>query len=563
MRLVRWQRRATLPGLLLMLVLATAAAACGGGDEATTGPTQAAATTAGGEEAPGGDVVFVEAIAGVTNNFDPNIWLGPESVQTEDFLGNQTADLVQYKHKPDSLTKLAGVTEVEPALAESYERNEDGSYTMTLRDAQSSYGNTITSEDVKWSLERAATGPIGEFLMNVGSIDKDNPVEIIDDKSFTLRVTAPNSLTLAVLTGHFMQIFDSVEVKKHVTADDPWAGKWLTSHSANFGPWNIESFTPGQEVRFTANPNWWAGESQIKTVVIRSVPDSSTRLQLIKSGEVDFSLENSFQEFKSVQGEAGLQPVEAFLAAKDTLSLDYRYTLPDDRKPFADPRVRKAISMAIDREALVEGAYAGFGKPALYQMASNIPRPSLPEPEKYDPEAAKALLAEAGYGDGFAFTLTICPCRPGPHSQDIAVFLKSQLEENLNLDIEIETIASSADYQGAIDEDRIHAFLYNDQVDVNDPGYYMWLWDKSDGFQNYKGYNNPRVDELIELILTTEPGEQRDAYVVEAEQILNDETPWISLVEAPVRMIFRDNIDISNLQFYPQFSMHPEDLIKR
>src|SRR5262249_10421242 len=141
-------------------------------------------------------------------------------------------------------------------------------------------------------------------------IDPKNPITVINPKTFKLNVKTPNSLTLVSLAGgdYFQVILDSTEAKKHATASDPWAKDWMTSHSASFGAYNVTSFTPASELRETVNPNFW-GKAKISNVILRVVPDPGNRLQLIKTGQVNYVDYLAFDQARSLLGAQNLQVV--------------------------------------------------------------------------------------------------------------------------------------------------------------------------------------------------------------------------------------------------------------
>ncbi|MCY3924869.1 MAG: ABC transporter substrate-binding protein [bacterium] len=499
------------------------------------------------------------ALSGLVTNVDPAVLQGRPSLVTAQGV---VSTLVRYTHEPSPGLSLHSPNDVMGELAESYEVNDDGSVTFTLREAMSPYGNTVTSADVAWSFDRMiARDGIARFLMFLSSIDQQGPITIIDDRTFTLNVTGRNILTVPVLTYYALGILDSVEAQANATEDDPWAAEWLASNSSTFGPYQVESLAPGEEVRLVKNPNYWnADATDIDRIIMRSIPDAGNRLLLIGSGDADFVADLTFDLFASVA--SGGEYALAFEDARDTnldeLSLNNRFP------PFVDPLVREAVSLAIDREALIAGAYGGFGTPGRFPMSTAIPQP-LPLPEtagaRYDPDLARDLLAQAGYPDGFSFTLTINPTRPGPHAEAVAVILASQLRE-VGLDATIETIASPADFNAAVSGGEMEAWLYSVRPILSEPAYTIPLLFTSNGFAadglGYEGYTNDRVDELSDMILATDPGPDRDMLIDEARIILATEFPFVPLVETIIPWVFRE--DLQGAWPNPTGFLYPQDL---
>ncbi len=471
-----------------------------------------------------GPEVFVMAVAAVPSNADPAVTEGKPSTELNPMFAGT---LVQYVKPAAGATTWPSPADVEPYVAESVTPIEDG-YRFVLRpDAVSPYGNAITSEDVRWSFDRIiANDGVGRFLLSWGGgIDVEAPIRVIDDRTFDLVVLDTNNpYSLAVLTYGQMGPLDSVEVLSHATDDDPWGTGWLATNSASFGSYMLESITPGEELRLVPNPNWWGSAPDIDLIVVRAIPDAGGRLQLLQAGEVDFADKLTLAQFASLSGD--LQAI----AAKGNTTVPL--VLNSGFEPFADVRVRQAISSAIDRDALVQGPMQGSAKAALYQVLSEVPQPAPPgDPAVHDPDRARELLAEAGYGDGLAFTMTINPVRPGPFSEDIAVLMKAQLAE-VGIDMSIEVMASSADFQTKLQEGALQAWLSSQTPGISDPQFaWLLVHHSAKAFENAHGYNNPRIDELIDLMAFTQYGPERDAMVLEAHQILIDEVPWVPLIE--------------------------------
>ena len=500
-----------------------------------------------------GPEVFVMAVAAVPSNADPAVTEGKPSTELNPMFAGT---LVQYVKPAAGATTWPSPADVEPFVAESVTPISDG-YRFVLRDdAVSPYGNTITSEDVRWSFDRIiANDGVGRFLLSWGGgIDTEAPIRVIDDRTFDLVVLdTKNPYSLAVLTYGQMGPLDSVEVLSHATDDDPWGAGWLATNSAGFGSYMLESITPGEELRLVPNPNWWGSAPDIDLIVVRAIPDAGGRLQLLQAGEVDFADKLTLAQFAGVGGD--LQAI----AAKGNTTVPL--VLNSGFEPFADVRVRQAISSAIDRDALVQGPMQGSAKAALYQVLSEVPQPAPPgDPAVHDPDRARALLAEAGYGDGLAFTMTINPVRPGPFSEDIAVLMKAQLAE-VGIDMSIEVMASSADFQTKLQEGALQAWLSSQTPGISDPQFaWLLVHHSAKAFENAHGYNNPRIDELIDLMAFTPYGPEREAMVLEAHQILIDEVPWVPLIELVNPISLGPDVESFRMDIFRRII--PEELAK-
>ena len=522
--------------------------------EAAAAEAEAAAAAPPPAPAPADEPeVFVMAVAAVPSNADPAVTEGKPSTELNPMFAGT---LVQYVKPAAGATTWPSPADVEPYVAESVTPIEDG-YRFVLRDdAVSPYGNAITSEDVRWSFDRIiANDGVGRFLLSWGGgIDVEAPIRVIDDRTFDLVVLDTNNpYSLAVLTYGQMGPLDSVEVLSHATDDDPWGAGWLSTNSASFGSYTLDSITPGEELRLVPNPNWWGSTPDIDLIVVRAIPDAAGRLQLLQAGEVDFADKLTLAQFAGVGGD--LQAI----AAKGNTTVPL--VLNSSFEPFADVRVRQAISSAIDRTALVQGPMQGAANEALYQVLSEVPQPPPPgDPAIHDPDRARALLDEAGYGDGLAFTMTINPVRPGPFSEDIAVLMKAQLAE-VGIDMSIEVMASSADFQTKLQEGALQAWLSSQTPGISDPQFaWLLVHHSAKAFENAHGYNNARIDELIDLMAFTQYGPERDAMVLEAHQILIDEVPWVPLIELVNPISLGPDVESFRMDIFRRII--PEELAK-
>ena len=497
--------------------------------------------------------VFVMAVAAVPSNADPAVTEGKPSTELNPMFAGT---LLQYVKPTAGTTTWPSPADVEPYVAESVTQIDDG-YRFVLRDdAVSPYGNTITSEDVRWTFDRIiALDGVGRFLLSWGGgINLEEPIRVVDDRTFDLVVLDTNNpYSLAVLTYGQMGPLDSVEVLSNATDDDPWGAGWLSTNSASFGSYRLDSITPGEELRLVPNTNWWGSEPDIDLIVVRAIPDAAGRLQLLQAGEVDFADKLTLAQFASVGGE--LQAIAANGNTTVPLALNSGF------EPFADVGVRQAISSAIDRTALVQGPMQGSAKEALYQVLSEVPQPPPPgDPATYDPDRARALLAEAGYGDGLSFTLTINPVRPGPFSEDLAVLMKDQLAD-VGIDMSIEVMASSADFQTKLSEGQLQAWLSSQTPGISDPQFaWLLVHHSTKAFERAHGYSNARIDELIDIMAFTPYGPERDAMVIEAHQILIDEVPWVPLIELVNPISLGPDVESFRMDIFRRII--PEELAK-
>jgi peptide/nickel transport system substrate-binding protein len=169
-------------------------------------------------------------------------------------------------------------------------------------------------------------------------------------------------------------------------------------HPIGLGPYKFVSNKPGIELVMEAYEGYWRKVPSVKRLVFLSIPEATTRLAMLKRGEVDIAYLLDESLAQTVKDDPNLRL--AFSGRLGTLSLDF-LEMWNPKSPWADPRVRKAASLAIDRKALSQAATLGASKPNGNIMADSFEFALPIDPDPYDPERARKLLAEAGYPNGF------------------------------------------------------------------------------------------------------------------------------------------------------------------
>jgi peptide/nickel transport system substrate-binding protein len=462
--------------------------------------------------------------------------------ETSSFIANeQASSLLQFdvaELSNGGCGQMPNVqTNLRPNLAESWSVDPDGKFIeFKLRQSvKSSFGNEMTAEDVKWSLDRGLKqSSVLRFLaFDMNSYRKDDPVEIVDPKTIRVHLDKKTIFDLVIFHWSQFQIFDTKEVLSHATAEDPLATVWLAKNSADFGPWVIteQNFVPGNRLTMTPNENYWdaANRGNGNSLIVLGVPESATRSQLLQSGEIDFAALLPFQEYAALKDSDTVDVVNCVSAARDALLLNYK----DER--LANPLVRQAISYAIDRNALVQGVFKGFGKPAVSGIHADYGVEGLKPYISYDLDKAKKLMAEAGYADGFAIKLTISPTRPGSHAEQEAVFLADMLKQ-IGISAEIELVASGSAFSERFFKGDYDAMLYLELPAFADPFYSLNLMNHGSSFQNSFKYANKHYDGLVTegLHLKAEDKARRQAILVELSEIMSENPPQVYLVDTGI-----------------------------
>lgn len=429
------------------------------------------------------------------------------------------------------------LTDIRPNLAESWRIDrENGFVEFTLREGVvSAAGNAMTAEDVKWSIDRAlALGSIPRFLLNeAAKYRKEDPVEIVDSRTVRIHFDSPSIFQLVVFTWSQMQILDKAVVEPHVTAEDPWGSKWVALNAVDFGPWTITeaNFQPGSRVVFEPNPNFWNKEARgtAERLISLGIPDSATRSQLLRAGEIDYAAGLALQDIAALRADPALRMDICVGAVRDTLLLNFN----DER--FANPLVREAISLAIDRQAIVDAIFSGFGRPALTGIHQDFGIEGMTQFFQHDLERAKQLMIEAGYPDGFSARFVVSPSRPGAHAVDEAIFVADQLRR-IGVDLQIETIGTGTAFSEMFFKGDYEAMLYSESPAFADPFYSLNLMNHGASFQNSFKYADERYDALVSegLQLDASQLDRRREILVELADVMAEGLPQLYLVDTVI-----------------------------
>ena len=420
-------------------------------------------------------------------------------------------------------------------LTDYYEISADRlTYTFHLnQDALWHDGVDVTSDDVIFSMDALANEETGSAYTGafVGSIASWSA---IDENTVEVVALEPRFSVLYDLQGLFI-------VPKHIwesvpNADwraDPGATGEDPSRVVGSGGFTFKSWTPGQEVRLVRNETYYDRPSNYSEYVFRIYPDSESEFNAFLDGDLDvIGLEAS--QVETVQGTEGLQhttyPGRGFSY--------YQFNLNGDvRTKFLDVRVRQAFMWALDREAIVRDIRLGYGEVAngSHPSASYAYAPDqMRTTYTYDPERAKALLAEAGWvdadGDGFVEkdgeTMTVEFLYPsGSAETDTMVAYMQDAWKAVGIDMQPQALEFSALIEATTTNLDWDMALYGFSWDATFVQDVMFSCDMYQvGFNDMK-YCNPELDTLFDEIKLEFDVEKRTALMIEAANIVNDEQP--------------------------------------
>lgn len=426
-----------------------------------------------------------------------------------------------------------GNSKIVPSLAESWEISDDGlEYTFHLRQGVKFHnGNDFTAEDVAYTFHRMLTvegGVNTEFIDQIkgadellaGETDTLEGVEVVDDYTIKVTLKEPFAGFLASISSPGVSIYDSeaTEAAGDQFGMDP-------AVTVGTGPFEFTSWSFNNQLVLTRNEDYWNGASELPGVVIKIIPDTETQSMMFESGELDI-LDLDYAA-DSVDRFVETYPDQIVQGPR--VGIVY-FTMNFNQEPFQDVRVRKAVQMSIDRQAILDALYGGRG-----QVEQGIFPHGLigfnPDQEeiKYDPEAAKALLDEAGYADGF--DMEIAADSSASDTMTMALEIVSDQLAEVGINAQIKNYDEST-WLETRKSGELGSFMSTWSADYNDPDNFIYTFFGNEEKTKIRSINYPdtSVMERVAKARTIVDEDERLAeYKALEEKIVHEDAAWVPM----------------------------------
>lgn len=404
-------------------------------------------------------------------------------------------DSVLYSNVFEGLTRFMGDGSVVPGLAQSWEISEDGmTYTFKLRDGVTFHdGSTMDAEDVKFTLDRilAEDSANAQKALYTGITG----VTVIDPMTVEVKLAEPNGNLL------FNLAWGDAVIVAPESIDN------IKQAPVGTGAFKFDSWTQGDKVELSKYAEYWGTPAKLDKVTFKFISDPTAAFAAMMAEDID-----AFASFPAPENLPQFEADPRFQVLIGSTEGETILAMNNKQAPFDNKLVRQAVSHAIDRQAIIDGAMFGYGTPIGTHFAPHNPayvdELAL---SAYDPEQAKAMLAEAGFPDGFETTLDLPPPSYARRGGEI---IAAQLAEvgitakinNVEWAQWLETVFKGKNFGMTI-------ISHTEPMDIAiyaNPDYY---------FQ----YDNPAFQELMTKLNSTTDAAQRDAILGEAQKMIAED----------------------------------------
>lgn len=464
----------------------------------------------------------------VRNNGSEPSSLDPHKVES-DVENNIISDLFE------GLVSVSPAGEIEPRLAEKWENKDNTVWTFHLRPGVTwSDGTAITAQDIVWSWQRLVSpltaSPYASYPGNMHIVNgaeiaqgKKAPetlgVKAVDDATLEVTLTQPNAAFLAMLAHPSLVPLDKVLISRY---GDKWT---KPEHIVTSGPYKLSQWVVNERIVAERNPRYWDNaHTVINKVTYLPISSETADVNRYKAGEIDIVYTVPINQFAQLKKTMGDQlDVSPQLAT-------YYYEFNTTRPPFNDPRVRRALNMALDKDIIAEKVLGQGQRPAWLISQPDIGGVKLHNPEyaSWPREKriaeAKKLLSEAGYNETHPLVFNLLYNTSESH-QRIAIAASSMWKKNLVVEAKLQ----NQEWKTMLDAMHTHNFdavRYAWIADYDDAATFLNNFRTGDS-ENTSQYSNPAYDEALRNAAKASDTAARGKFYQQAEDLLGQDVPAI------------------------------------
>jgi peptide/nickel transport system substrate-binding protein len=466
-------------------------------------------------------------------------WAAQNDVLTLDpHSQNHQTTTTMLQHVYEGLTRYTKDYKLEPALAVGWKQLSDTHWRFNLRKGVKFHdGSDFSADDVVFSFQRIKQ-PQGTMQIYVAGVSE---VKKVDEYTVDLLLSGPTPLLLRglvdfrIMSRSWAEKHRSQNIQDYAKREETYASR----NTNGTGPYLLKTWEPDKRVVFEQFKGWWGKlEGNVTEMTYTPIKSDATRVSALLAGDVDLVTEVPVQDVERLRKEGKVRvqdghEVRTIFLAMDQHNSELKYSSIKGKNPFKDVRVRRALNLAVDREAIKRVTMRGLSIPAGIMVAPGVHGYSkdLDVVPKYDPAAAKKLLAEAGYPNGIDFTLD-CPNNRYVNDERVcqavvAMWAKAGINAKLNampfstFIPKIQNFDSSA-YMlgwGVVTLDALYTL--QSLVRTKTVG--------ADGSFNLGRISDPKLDNTIDALKIATDPKGRDALLREALMRTRDEAYYVPL----------------------------------
>jgi dipeptide transport system substrate-binding protein len=452
--------------------------------------------------------------------------------------------LVEFEH---------GTTNTEPGLAESWEISDDGlEYTFHLRQGvkfQTTESFTPTrdfnADDVVFSFNRqwkqdhpyhGVSGGTYEYFNSMGFQDLLKSIEKVDDRTVKFVLNHPEAPFIADMAMDFASILSAEYAEQMSAAGTP---EQVDLQPVGTGPFQLVAYQKDAVIRYQAHPDYWAGKAAIDDLVFAITPDAAVRWQKLQAGECHVMPYPNPADLEAMRSHPDIQVLE-----QEGLNVGY-LAFNTEKEPFDDVKVRRALNMAVNKQAIIDAVFQGAGK-----IAANPIPPTIwsyneeVEDYPYDPEQAKKLLEEAGITDLKTNIWAMPVQRPyNPNAQRMATLIQADWAE---VGVQAEIVSFEwGEYLKRSLAGEHETLLLGWTGDNGDPDNFLYVLlscdAAKDGANRARWCHKPFDELLIQAKQTSDKAERTRLYE-QAQVVFKEQAPWVTIAHSIVFMPMRKEV---------------------
>jgi dipeptide transport system substrate-binding protein len=441
-----------------------------------------------------------------------------------------------------------GSTEVIPGLAEKWDVSDDGlTYTFHLRKGVKFHSNKafkptrdFSADDVVATFNRMwkaddpyakVSGGAYDYFNDMGMPDLLKAVEKVDANTVKFTLNKPEAPFIANLAMDFAAIHSKEYMDAMLKAGTP---EQVDQAPIGTGPWSFVDYQKDAVIRYKVNPDYFRGKQKIDNLVYAITPDATARMAKLQAGECQIAPYPNPADLEKLKADKNLQVLQ-----QEGLNVGY-LAFNVEKKPFDDKRVRQALNMAIDKDAIIKAVYQGAGKPAknpipptIWSYNDNV------KAYPHDTKKAQELLKEAGVSN-LKTDLWYMPVqRPyNPDAKKIAELVQADLAK-IGITAELKTF-EWGEYRKRLQAGEHQMGLLGWTGDNGDPDNFMGVLlscgSARPGGQNIAKWCNQDFTKLLDEARQTSDQAKRTELYMKAQEIFHEEAPWFPIAHSVVYM---------------------------